>query len=106
MKDIGLERIVLSLFTGVLILLFGIYVVPREHHFLSVLLPFLCAVVNMFRWMIKYDKFDPKADIFGIGFTKRRFPVFIENQSKMNALTFNTYKWFLICIILLFCGNR
>jgi len=101
MKEIGIKRIIISLLTGALMLIFGIYVIPPEYHFLPSLLPFLCAVVSLICWMVLYDQYDPKADIFGIGL-KNRFPVFIENQSRMNYFTFNTYKWILISIILMF----
>ncbi len=106
MKDIGPKRLLFTLLTGTLMLIFGIYVIPDKYHFLSVLLSFLCAAGCQLWWMVLYDQYDPKADIFGMGFAKNRFPVFVEKQSRMNFLVFSTYKWILICIILLYCGKR
>ena len=37
MKDIGTKRLLFTLFTGALMLIFGIYVIPKEYHFLSLL---------------------------------------------------------------------
>ena len=102
-KDIGTKRLVFSLITGALLLCFGIFFTPPKYHALPVILSFLCTAVSSLRWLVLYDRYDPNADVFGVGLTKRRFPSFIENEGKMNALAFNTYKWLIVTLVLLAC---
>lgn len=101
MKEIGTKNLILCLLTGGFLLL-GNYFIPNKYHFLVVLVSFLCATISLLWWMVLYDQYDPEADVFGIGFSKRRLPVFIEHEGKMNAIAFNAYKWLVICIILIF----
>ena len=101
MRTIGTKKIIISLLTGIAMLIIGFFT-PQEDRFFLVLISFLCTVVCLFRWMILYDQYDPEADVFGMRFSSRRFPVFIENEGKMNALVFSIYKWVIISLVLLF----
>ena len=102
LKEIGTRKLIVSSLTAIMMLAIGIFENPSEFSFLIVLASFLCAGVSLLRWMVLYDKLNPEEDVFGIGFAKRRFPTFIQHESKMNILALNTYKWIIISIILVF----
>ena len=51
------------------------------------------AIICTIIWSVQYDRFDKKADIFGIGL-RNRFPRFVKGQEKMNIYAMNSYLWF------------
>lgn len=105
LKEIGTRKLIVSSLTGVLMLAIGLFETSSEFSFLPAIASFLCAGVNILRWMVLYDKHNPEEDVFGIGVAKRRFPTFIQHESKMNLLALNTYKWLLICVVLIFVNR-
>ena len=46
-----------------------------------------------------YDAKDPAADVFGIGFSKRKIPQYIEGKPKMNSVMVRSYIWLGVVII-------
>lgn len=68
---------------------------PALLHYYSI----LCLVIASFRWLFMYDAKDPAADVFGIGFSKRKIPQYIEGEPKMNSVMVRSYIWLGVVII-------
>ena len=90
--------VIISLFLGALVTYGGYRAGDSFFPFFPFLFCVLMAMLSSFIWGVHYDKYDKDADVFGVGFTKRRPPFFVEGEKKMNIFAFNTYMW----IVLLF----